>query len=350
MMQVLFLSNIPTPYQLDFLEELNSQSSIKIFGYFLFSKEHNRDWILKLPDYIIIANFRKKISDYKKIYNFIKNKKIDKIIIGGYTLPTVLFLIALSKALKIDLFFWLERPINKQVGLKNHLKELYLKTILSKAKKILAIGELAVEDYKKYNNNIVNLPYSMNLDNFYKINRNLNEKENIEFLFSGQYIHRKNIINTINAFKKIDNRNIRLNIIGGGELKEEISDLIKNDNRISDLGFVQPQILSAIYRQNDIFIMPSRHDGWALVINEAMASEMPIISTNKVGAVYEYIIHKENGFICDTDVESIKNGINYYLANYELIKQHARKNRAKIRQSLGDVKNSTGFLISALEI
>lgn len=166
------------------------------------------------------------------------------------------------------------------------------------------------------------------------------KKKKINFLFSGQYIERKNIINTIKAFKLIKNKNIELNLIGGGELQEQVKNLIESDNRIRDIGFVQPKELPRIYAKNDIFLMPSKHDGWALVVNEAMASGMPIISTEKVGAIVEYIQHKENGFICDINIDSIKDGIEYYLTNSEIIEQQSKKNREIVKKSLGDVKNA----------
>lgn len=347
-MTILFLSNIVTPYQLDFLEELNNHENTKALGYFLFSKEQNRDWDLKLPSYVTVANFAKKISDYKNLYQFIRNNKIHKIIIGGYTLPSTYFLIFLSKILKIELYFWLERPINEQQGLKKYLKEIYLKLTLNSAKKVFAIGKLAVEIYKKYNPNTVNLPYSMNLDKFYNIERDTNEKNEIKFLFSGQYIDRKNIINTINAFKSIENENIKLNLIGGGELRKQVTDLIKEDSRIKDLGFIQPRDLPNIYDKSDIFLMPSKHDGWALVINEAMAAGMPIISTNKVGAVVEYITHKENGFVCDVESRSIKDGILFFIDKPQLINKQGIQNRNIISKSKADVKNAAQFLINEL--
>lgn len=347
-MNILFFSNIVTPYQLDFLEELNNQRDAKAFGYFLFPKEENREWDLKVPSYVIVANYSKKISDYKSLYQFIKSNKIDNIIIGGYTLPFTCFLIFLSKLQKKDVYFWLERPMNKQSRIKKFFKFLYLKFILRCAKKIFAIGKLAFEIYKKYNTNVVDLPYSMQLEKFYDIQRD-NKNQIINFLFSGQYIDRKNILNTINAFKQVDNKNIRLNIIGGGELKEEVSKLIKDDSRINNLGFVQPHELPEVYANNDIFLMPSKHDGWALVINEAMASAMPIISTNKVGAVCEYIKHKENGYVCNIDVNSIKEGIEYYVTNIEFIESHAKKNRDLAKKSLGDVKNAVMFILKELK-
>lgn len=308
----------------------------------------NRDWDLAMPEYVQIANYSKKGVDYKFFFKFIKDKKIDKIIIGGYSLPMSFFTIFISKTKNIDLYFWLERPINEQIGIKKILKNFYLKLVLNQAKVVFAIGKTAVNIYSKYHNNIFNLPYSMNLDKLYNIQRNTNEKDKIKFLFSGQYIDRKNIINTINAFKSINNPNIELNLIGGGELQLEVSELIKNDKRIKDLGFIQPKELIDIYSNNDIFLMPSKHDGWALVINEAMASSMPIISTNKVGAIVEYIKHKENGYISGIDEQEIKNAIKYYIKSPQLIKLHGQLNRNIISKSTADVKNAVKVLIKEL--
>jgi len=66
-MNILFLSNIVTPYQLDLLEEINKNNEIKIYGYFLFEKEQNRDWDLIIPEYVKVINYSKKISDYKNL-------------------------------------------------------------------------------------------------------------------------------------------------------------------------------------------------------------------------------------------------------------------------------------------
>jgi len=347
-MNILFLSNIPTPYQLDFLDQLNKAKEHKVFGYFLYSKEKNRDWNLKLPEYVYIANYSKTLKDYIDLYQYIKKNKISIIVIGGYSLPMTIFTVFLTKIKKLKLYFWLERPINEQNGIKKTLKELYLHIVLSNAYKIFAIGKLAVDRYIIYNKKVIDLPYSMNLEKFYKIKKE-DKVAKIKFLFSGQYIDRKNILNTINAFKKIKNDDIELNIIGGGELKNEVDELIKYDNRINDLGFIQPNDLIEVYAKNDIFIMPSKHDGWALVINEAMAAGMPIISTNKVGAVVEYIEHKENGYICNTEIDSIQEGIEFYISNKENILLHSNKNREIIRQSLGDVKNASIKLLEELD-
>lgn len=349
-MNILFLSNIATPYQLDFLKSLDKHKDINAYGYFLYAKEKNREWRLDLPENVYIANFKKSISCYKKFFRFLKTHKIDIIIIGGYALPMTLFAIALTKLKNKDLYFWLERPINEPSGFRGKLKEIYLYLVLRQSKKIFAISKLAVQRYQQYHSSVFNLPYSMYLDKFYDISRKKTfSKKNINFLFSGQYIERKNIVNTIHAFMAVDDPDIRLSLIGGGELENEINKLVEKDGRITNHGFIQPTELIDVYKSNDVFLMPSRHDGWALVINEAMAAGMPVISTEKVGAVAEYIEHGENGFICQESSQSIQRGIEYYSNRKHLIDKHGEQNRKLMKESLGDVNNMTQALVKELE-
>jgi len=346
-MKVLFLSNIPSPYQIDLINEMNKYC--EFYGCFLHKTEKDRDWKSNLTGnkQIIILNHKNKFTDYLKYYKILSRIKPDVIIIGGYSLPLSLFSLFFTKVFSKQSIFWLERPINSYGKHKEKLKKLYLTAVLGSASKIFAIGKTAQDYYIQFNKTIYNIPYSMYLQQFYKIERE--PKDKIRFLFSGQYIDRKNIINLIQAFKNIPTKNIELNLLGSGELKEQVQRMIQTDKRINILGFVQPKNLPNIYAQNDIFILPSKHDGWALVINEAMAAAMPIISTKHVGAMVEFIKHKDNGYICDIDVKSIMESISFYSTNYEMILKHGKRNRSIIKESLGDSKNIAKEIYRILE-
>src|SRR5262249_45925173 len=69
-------------------------------------------------------------------------------------------------------------------------------------------------------------------------------------------------------------------------------------------GFQAPERLSDYFGRCDVFILPSRHDGWGVVVNQALAAGLPIITSDAVGAGLDYV---ENGFnglrvpACDVD-------------------------------------------------
>ncbi len=64
------------------------------------------------------------------------------------------------------------------------------------------------------------------------------------------------------------------------------------------------------YHACDVLVHPSDYEPWALVINEAVACELPIIATSVVGAAVELVRHQENGLIVSPrSIESMTNAI-----------------------------------------
>lgn len=85
--------------------------------------------------------------------------------------------------------------------------------------------------------------------------------------------------------------------------------------------------LEEFYKAADIFVLPTRHDEWALVVNEALAKGLPIITTNRCGAGLEIIKNYKNGFLVNVDdVEDLANKINLVLNDEDLCKQMNENN------------------------
>jgi glycosyltransferase involved in cell wall biosynthesis len=87
-------------------------------------------------------------------------------------------------------------------------------------------------------------------------------------------------------------------IAGDGPLRQSLQALIPAEftPRISWTGFIDDQAtLSAIYRLSDILVLPSDYEPWALVINEAAAANLAIVSSSVVGAAAELVQDGVNG-------------------------------------------------------
>lgn len=120
-------------------------------------------------------------------------------------------------------------------------------------------------------------------------------------LFSGQLIERKGIFELLEGFKnyqKID-KDASLLIIGKGQEKEKIKEIIESQNikNIIFTDFIQYDDLYKYYAISDLLILPSREEVWGLVINEAMACGLPIITTHETGASVDLVEENKNGYI-----------------------------------------------------
>ncbi len=125
----------------------------------------------------------------------------------------------------------------------------------------------------------------------------------------------------------------RLNIAGDGNLLDELQTLVEQLNlgeEVNFIGLVEAQDMPALYRQNDIFVMSSAHEGMSNAMLEAMASGLPIVTTRCEG-VDELIC--DNGIVVDQfDAESLGNAVKQlvedrqrYLAMCETARKRAEE-------------------------
>jgi glycosyltransferase involved in cell wall biosynthesis len=75
-------------------------------------------------------------------------------------------------------------------------------------------------------------------------------------------------------------------------------------NRINFVGAVPFEERAKYFVETDVFVHPARHDGWGVVIQEAMAAGLPVIATRQTGAAYELVKENENGFLIEAGDEA----------------------------------------------
>lgn len=96
--------------------------------------------------------------------------------------------------------------------------------------------------------------------------------------------------------------NIEIYIVGNAPTLEYIN--FCKDNKLEHVHFIKfmkPITLRQWYMASDLFVLPTREDVWGLVINEAMACGLPVVTTNKCMAGLEMVQSGINGKIVETD-------------------------------------------------
>lgn len=178
---------------------------------------------------------------------------------------------------------------------------------------------------------IVRLPVGVNLDTF-KPNNNQNRVDSFNILSVARLVEYKGLKYSINAVSKLiakyPNKNIHYYIVGAGKEKsslQELIDKLKVGEDITLEGGKKREEVINYFNFSDIFVLPSinYHDGRAeaqgLVLQEAQAMKLPVISTN-VGGIPEGIINNKTGFIIeDKNIEEIINKVEFFINNKDKI-------------------------------
>ncbi len=117
----------------------------------------------------------------------------------------------------------------------------------------------------------------------------------------GELNYNKNHQVIIKAISKIDNIHVKYWLCGRGEREESLHKLVDSlslNNRIFFLGYRTdvPTILNAA----DIFCFPSRREGLGIAAIEAMASGLPLVTSN-IHGINDYSVNNCSGFSCAPD-------------------------------------------------
>ena len=153
-------------------------------------------------------------------------------------------------------------------------------------------------------------------------------KEKNRICFIGTLFYRKNPLNLLRA---VDNLEVKLIFFGrdttGGKIKLAAKKIRKA--KIEFRGNIPNESLPEELRKSELFILPSFYEGNPKVLLEAMSCGLPCIGTDVEG-IKEIIKHKENGYLCNTDVSSIRRAILEVLENKELQKKIGKNARQTI--------------------
>lgn len=349
-MRVLFLTNIPSPYRVDFFYELGKYCDLTV----IFERKHaldrNNEWTSNNnTTYKSVFLNGKNIKNDKaicpEIVKWINKDMFDIFVVGGYSTPTAMIAIQIMKMKKIPFILNSDGGIIKKDKI---IKKIVKKYFISSASICLSTGEMTNKYLLHYGvkkENIFIYPFTsiidsdivnsiLPLENKSILRKKLGIKGNKIVISVGQFIHRKGYDILINSWKNID-KDYTLVIIGGGEKEFELKGLISKNKlqNIKIVDFKSKKELKEYYLAADLFVLPTREDIWGLVINEAMAHGLPIITTDKCIAGLELIQENENGCIIPVEQsELLSMKIKSYIEDTKLIDRTSKNNLKKIKE------------------
>ena len=174
------------------------------------------------------------------------------------------------------------------------LRKTACKLVVRNAKTVTTVTDnlaTAMNNHGLKNDNYVVLPNVVNLDMFHISEKNNNPCKIIHIsCFEDKS---KNISGLLESLKIIDDKGIdfQCKLIGEGldlDLMKGKAKELQLINKVSFTGLLQGQALADVLSSGDFLVLSSNYENMPVVILEALASGLPVVSTN-VGGIKEMI-------------------------------------------------------------
>jgi glycosyltransferase involved in cell wall biosynthesis len=164
--------------------------------------------------------------------------------------------------------------------------------------------------------------------------------ERTEVIFVGQLISRKGVDLLLEAMRPLfaEHPNLVLSVIGDGSETQALQDrarFLGIAERVNFEGTVSSDRIRARLASAAVLVLPSRWDGWGMVVNEALSAGVPVIVSDRCGAA-DLVQHGVNGYVFRSeDIEDLRQCLRSFLEN------------ADARSAMRSAAASTGRAVSA---
>lgn len=361
-MKILFITNIISPYRVPLFNYLNTFSEHKIKVFFLAETAKHMRWHVDKKtikfDYeildgvnIFIPRMEWTVHLNKAVVKKLNSENPDVIVALGYGYPAVITALIWAKIKKRKFVFWSGSTLNSSKS-KNFLIKLAKRKFISKCDAYVTYGTKATEyllHYGAEEKKIITSSNTVDVNYWMKKCNELRSHERVlklrktflptNILFVGQLISRKGINTLLDAFRKVQDmhgmKETGLIIAGDGMKREQYQQycLTCNIKNVFFVGYKQQEEIIDYFLVSDIFVLPSSNEVWGLVVNEAMACELPIVCSQKAGVTSDLIIDGYNGYVYDpSDVDSLANSLAKLIRDQNLQKTMAKGAIEKIKK------------------
>lgn len=145
----------------------------------------------------------------------------------------------------------------------------------------------------------------------------------INLLFVARLEQSKGILELLSAFKKIEDANFVLHVVGSGSLDHLFKTL--NDERIIYHGFLTETELCELYGKCDVLVFPSYYETFGLVIIEALSCGLYVITSEQMRPRFDFFLENDSLEYVPIIDNRIKNSIIRLKDKIEYIRNFDRK-------------------------
>lgn len=323
MKRVLFLTNYPSPYRVAFFDTLGKKLDVTVLYADRIEKKIHRDakWFVSSQGVCHSVQLSHRVLSLKgrdlclDVITWLK-KPWDHIVVCGYSSPTVMLAMAYLRLRRIPFYMEMDGGLVRR---DSAIKYRFKKLLVTRPTWWISSGEPSSQYLTYYGadrQRIFTYPFTSltgadilrqlpSPEEKAALRRELALPEGRILLCVGRMDPGKGYDVLLKALARME-ADAQLYIVGG-EPTAECTDLTRalELKNVHFVGFQPKEALKKYYLAADAFVLPTRSDVWGLVINEAMACGLPVVTTDRCVAGLTLVREGVNGYLVPIDDEKI---------------------------------------------
>jgi len=318
------ITEIISPYRIPLFNVLAKHEGVDLHVIFLAETDPDlRKWKVYKDEikfsYQVLPSWRKRAGHY----NWLLNRGVgsalsafapDVVLCGGYNYVASWQALLWSRMTQIPFLLWSESNV-QDMRRAHPIVEFIKDEFLSRCSGFVVPGRSAAEYLRAHKIREELIFVAPNaVDNEFFATAALEARQDEEmhrtelalperyFLFVGRLVREKGVFELLSAYAKLDQairEHVGLVLAGDGGERAQLEAFAStiSSGRIKFAGFAQRKQLSSYYAFAEALVLPTYTDPWGLVVNEAMASGLPVIVSNVAGCAADLVRENWNGLL-----------------------------------------------------
>jgi glycosyltransferase involved in cell wall biosynthesis len=358
--RVVIITEIIAPYRIPVFNALARHAEIDLHVIFLAENDPTqRQWLVYKDEirfsYQVLSSWRRRIGKHCILMNWgmqnaLRQAEPDFIVCGGYNYIASWHSMAWARRHAVPFFLWVESTSRDLRGHRPLIESLKTK-FLRGCDGFIAAGKASGEYLRMYRvpqAQIFTAPNAVDTEFFARHAELVHASDAVHrkaldlpahfFLYAGRLVREKGVFDLLDAYAALEpglRDRVGLVFVGDGPDRPALQQRAATTGygSIHFAGFAQRQQLATYYALADVLLFPTHTDPWGLVVNEAMASGLPVIASRAAGCVADLIEDGWNGrVVVEGKLEQLVSAMEELARNPELRSLMSRRCRQRISQ------------------
>lgn len=316
-LKVVYWNNIPSPYMVERFNALARRDNLDFEAWFSRRTNPWRSWNVNEREWLFRSRYLPRFNTPFGAISLpvpLAFRRSPDVMVSLYAEPEFVLGWIAARLRRISTAFWVEVTFDHWVR-RRTWKDRIKREMFSRVDGIITVASDGAEFSQRYGADsgaIHFARHAIDVDYFTssviaartkrdELRRELGLNGTV-FVYVGRLWNGKGLDYLLDAFavlRRQRGESVSLILVGDGDDEARLRERCSQEGieGVCFAGFVQKDNLPQYYAASDVFVFPTLGDPYGLVVDEAMASSLPIISTSAAGEICDRVSTGENGFV-----------------------------------------------------